>query len=125
MYVKRHIEDALKSAVNEKGALCVTGARQVGKSTVLKTLFADHKEITLDEIRLLRLAIEQPEEFFIQFEPPVFIDQIQYAPSLFPYIKIHIDKTGEKGTFLLSGSQRYEMMSNVTETTQTQVNQVR
>jgi predicted AAA+ superfamily ATPase len=122
MYIKRHIEDALKSAVNEKGALCVTGARQVGKSTVLKTLFTDHKELTLDETRLLRLAIEHPEEFFIQFEPPVFIDEIQYAPSLFPYIKIHIDKTGEKGAFVLSGSQRYEMMAGVTESLAGRIN---
>ena len=122
MYIKRHIEDALKSAINEKGALCVTGARQVGKSTVLKSLFANHKELTLDESRLLRLAIEHPEEFFVQFEPPVFIDEIQYAPTLFPYIKIHIDKTGEKGAFILSGSQRYEMMVGVTESLAGRIN---
>jgi len=122
MYVKRHIEEVLKTAINEKGALCVTGARQVGKSTALKALFTDHKELTLDETRLLRLALEQPEEFFVQFEPPVFIDEIQYAPSLFPYIKIHIDKTGEKGAFVLSGSQRYEMMSNVTESLAGRIN---
>jgi len=124
MYIKRHIEYVLKSAITEKGALCVTGARQVGKSTVIKTLFTGHKELTLDETRLLRLAIEQPEEFFVQFEPPVFIDEIQYAPSLFPYIKIHIDKTGEEGAFLLSGSQRYEMMSNVTESLAGRINLV-
>jgi len=122
MYIQRHIEEVLKTAVNEKGALCVTGARQVGKSTVIKTLFTEHKELTFDETRLLRFALEQPEEFFMQFEPPVFIDEIQYAPSLFPYIKIHIDKTGEKGAFLLSGSQRYEMMSNVTESLAGRIN---
>ena len=122
MYIKRHIEEVLKSAINEKGALCVTGARQVGKSTTIKALFKDHKELILDDIRLLRLATEQPEEFFAQFEPPVFIDEIQYAPGLFPYIKIHIDKTGEKGAFLLSGSQRYEMMSNVTESLAGRIN---
>ncbi|MCL1787492.1 MAG: ATP-binding protein [Defluviitaleaceae bacterium] len=121
-YISRHIEAVLKAAINEKGALCVTGARQVGKSTVLKTLFTDHKELTLDETRLLRLALEQPEEFFVQYEPPVFIDEIQYAPSLFPYIKIYIDKTGEKGAFLLSGSQRYEMMSNMTESLAGRIN---
>ncbi len=122
MYIKRHIEDVLKSAINEKGSLCVTGARQIGKSTVLKTLFTDHKELTLDDGRLLRLALEQPEEFFEQFEPPVFIDEIQYAPSLFPYIKIYIDKTGAKGAFVMSGSQRYEMMSNMTESLAGRVN---
>ena len=122
MYIKRHIEEVLRSAINEKGALCVTGPRQVGKSTVLKTLFTAHKELTLDDSRLLRLALEQPEEFFEQFEPPVFVDEIQYAPSLFPYIKIYIDKTGAKGVFLLSGSQRYEMMSNMTESLTGRIN---
>ena len=122
MYIKRHIEEVIKAAVNEKGALCVTGARQVGKSTVLKTMFSSHKELTLDDRRLLRFALEQPEEFFVQFEPPVYIDEIQNAPSLFPYIKIHIDKTGDKGMFLLSGSQRYEMMSNVTESLAGRIN---
>lgn len=122
MYIKRHIEEVLKSAINEKGALCVTGARQVGKSTVLKHLFSEHRELTLDESRLFRLAIERPEEFFEQFSPPVFIDEIQYAPSLFPYIKMHIDKSGAKGAFVLSGSQRYEMMSNVTESLAGRVN---
>ncbi|MCL1883914.1 MAG: ATP-binding protein [Defluviitaleaceae bacterium] len=122
MYIKRHIEEVLKSAINEKGALCVTGARQVGKSTVIKTMFSGHRELTLDDTRLLSLAIEQPEEFFAQFEPPVFINEIPYAPSLFPYIKIHIDKTKEKGAFVLSGSQRYEMMSNVTESLAGRIN---
>ena len=122
MYIKRHIEDVLKAAINEKGVLCVTGARQVGKSTVLKTMFSKHKGLSLDEGRLLRFALERPEEFFEQFEPPVFIDEIQYAPSLFPYIKIYIDKTGKKGAFVLSGSQRYEMMSNMTESLAGRIN---
>ena len=122
MYIKRHIEGVLKSAIYEKGALCVTGARQVGKSTVLKALFAEHRELSLDDGRLLRLALEQPEVFFEQFEPPVFIDEIQYAPSLFPYIKIHIDKTGAKGAFVLSGSQRYEMMTGITESLAGRIN---
>jgi len=122
MYIKRHIETVLESAIKEKGALCVTGARQVGKSTVLKKIFSNHRELTLDDSRLLRLALEKPEEFFEQFEPPVFIDEIQYAPTLFPYIKIYIDKTGEKGAFVLSGSQRYEMMTNVTESLAGRIN---
>ena len=122
MYIKRHIEKVLMSSINEKGALCVTGARQIGKSTVLKKTFPEYGELTLDDGRLLRLALEQPEDFFTQFEPPIFIDEIQYAPSLFPYIKMHIDKTGDTGAFLLSGSQRFEMMSNVTESLAGRVN---
>ena len=122
MYIKRHIEETLKSAIHEKGALCITGARQVGKSTVLKTLFKEYKELTLDDRRLLRLALEHPEEFFEQFPPPVFVDEIQYAPSLFPCIKILVDRTGAKGAFLLSGSQRYEMMSNMTESLAGRIN---
>jgi predicted AAA+ superfamily ATPase len=122
MYIKRHIEEVLKAAIAEKGALCVTGARQVGKSTVLKTLFTEHRELTLDDSRLLRLALEHPEEFFAQYPPPVFVDEIQYAPSLFPNIKMHIDKTGIKGGFVLSGSQRYEMMAGITESLAGRVN---
>ena len=122
MYINRHIESALESACKEKGVLCVTGARQVGKSTVLKKLFKDHKELTLDESRLLRLATEHPEEFFAQFEPPVFVDEIQYAPSLLPYIKIHIDKTGEKGAFVLSGSQKFEMIKGAVESLAGRIN---
>ena len=122
MYIKRHIEEVLRAAISEKGALCVTGARQVGKSTVLKTLFTGHRELTLDNTRLLRLALEQPEEFFAQYEPPVFIDEVQYAPTLFPYIKMFIDKTGAKGSFVMSGSQRFEMMSNVTESLAGRIN---
>jgi predicted AAA+ superfamily ATPase len=122
MYIKRHIESALQSAVREKGALCVTGARQVGKSTLIKTMFPDYRELTLDDNRLLRLAAEHPEDFFRQFPPPVFVDEIQYAPSLFPFIKIHIDKTGGKGAFLLSGSQRYEMMAGMSESLAGRIN---
>ena len=122
MYIKRHIEEVLKSAINEKGALCITGARQVGKSTVSKKIFSEYKELSLDENRMLRLAIEQPEEFFEQFKPPVFIDEIQYAPSLFPYIKRYLDKTNAKGAFVLSGSQRFEMMTGVTESLAGRIN---
>jgi predicted AAA+ superfamily ATPase len=122
VYIKRHIEKVLETAINEKGAVCVTGARQAGKSTVLKTVFTEHRELSLDDGRLLRLAAEHPEEFFERFEPPVFVDEIQYAPSLFPYIKMYIDKTGAKGAFVLSGSQRYEMMTNMTESLAGRVN---
>jgi len=123
VYIQRHIEAVLREAVVEKGALCVTGARQAGKSTVLKALFAtSHKELTLDDGRLLRLAKERPEGVFVQFPPPVFVDEIQYAPDLFPYVKMHIDSTGEKGAFLLSGSQRYEMMQGMTESLSGRIN---
>jgi len=85
-------------------------------------LFAEHKELTLDDSRLLRLALEEPEAFFEQFEPPVFIDEIQYTPSLFSSVKMYIDKTGSKGAFIMSGSKRYEMMSNITESLAGRIN---
>jgi len=115
MYIKRHIEEVLEKAVTESGSLCITGARRVGKSTVLRHQFPNHRELSLDDSKLLRIALETPEEFFEQFPPPVFIDEIQYAPSLFSRIKMHIDNTDETGAFVLSGSQRFEMMANVTE----------
>ncbi|MCL2821549.1 MAG: ATP-binding protein [Oscillospiraceae bacterium] len=122
MYIKRHIEFALNAASAEKGVLCITGARQVGKSTVLRTNFTEHKEVSLDDNRALNLACDFPEEFIKQFPPPVFIDEIQYAPNIFPFIKLFLDKHKSKGAFLLSGSQRYEMMSNVTESLAGRIN---
>jgi predicted AAA+ superfamily ATPase len=60
-------------------------------------------------------AINEAGTFFQQTPPPVFVDEVQYAPSLFPYIKINLDSTKKKGQFFLSGSQQFRMMQNVSE----------
>jgi len=115
MYIPRHMTEAVLRRAKAKGAVIVTGARQVGKTTLIKHIATDVPYISLDNLGTRRAAIEDPEYFLNLNPPPLFIDEIKYAPDLFPYIKLTLDETGKKGQFYLSGSQSFKMMRNVTE----------
>lgn len=115
MYIKRHIENAVLERAKMKGAVVVTGARQVGKTTLIENLKPDITRITFDDLPTRRRALEEPSVFFELNPPPVFIDEVQYAPVIFHYIKILLDKSRNKGDFFLTGSQSFELMQNVTE----------
>ncbi|MDR0952358.1 MAG: ATP-binding protein [Oscillospiraceae bacterium] len=115
MYIKRHAEDALRKLAKMFGAVLVTGSRQVGKSTLLTEIAEVKSSVTLDDPLLKQSAKEQGGTFFKDNPPPVLVDEIQYAPNLFPYIKMALDKSKQKGQFYLTGSQQFEMMSSVTE----------
>jgi predicted AAA+ superfamily ATPase len=97
------------------GAVLVTGARQVGKTTLLQEVAGDVAYVTLDDKIQLANAVEQSGTFLKDNPPPVFVDEVQHAPSLFPQIKIILDREKKKGQFYLSGSQQFEMMKNVSE----------
>ncbi len=115
MYIPRHIGQVFQAAEKMFGAILVTGARQVGKTTLIRNEKGDIPYITLDDPILLQSATDEPGTFFQATPPPVFVDEIQYAPNLFPYIKIILDRDRKKGQFYLSGSQQFKMMKNVTE----------
>ena len=115
MYIRRHIEDAVLRRATAKGAVVVTGTRQVGKSTLIRKIKPDIPYLSLDDLRVRRAAIDEPSAFFRMNPPPVVIDEVQYAPGLFPYIKILLDESREKGAFFLTGSQSFALMKNVTE----------
>lgn len=114
MYIQRHMEVAVKRYAAMFGAVLVTGSRQVGKTTLLKNV-TDCTYVTLDDPVLLQSALNEGGTFFKDWPPPVFVDEIQYAPGLFPYIKIILDRDHKKGQFFLSGSQQFNMMKNVSE----------
>ena len=115
MYIRRHIEQAVGKISKMFGAVIVTGPRQVGKTTLLQKHIGDMAYVTLDDPVILQAAADEPGTFFKDHTPPVFVDEIQYAPALFSYIKIHIDRSKAKGQFFLSGSQQFQMMKNVSE----------
>ena len=115
MYVNRHLETVLQKASKMFGAVLVTGPRQVGKTTLLRNFSNGAAYVTLDDPMQLHAAIEEPSTFFKDNEPPVFVDEIQYAPNLFPYIKMQVDEKQGKGLFYLSGSQQFKLMKNVGE----------
>lgn len=118
MYIKRGLEDRVRYMAKHFPVIMLCGARQVGKTTLLKKIAEDNKQIryvTLDYPRLRQLAKEDPELFLQQYAPPVIIDEIQYAPELLPFIKIHIDEEGKNGSYFLTGSQMFHMMDKVSE----------
>lgn len=115
MYIKRHMEDTVRKIAKMFGAVMITGPRQVGKTTLLQTVTGGISYATLDDPLLLQSALEEPGTFLRNVLSPVFIDEIQYAPNLFPYIKMSIDQEKKKGQFFLSGSQQFKMMKNVGE----------
>jgi len=117
-YISRDLERKFLKMSGFFKAVLVTGARQVGKTTMLKHLAKNQSRtyVTLDNLQARKLAQEDPVMFFQTYKPPIIIDEIQYAPQLFPQIKIMCDESEETGRFWLTGSQQYNMMKNVRET---------
>ena len=110
-YIKRDIENRILSLTGEYSCILITGPRQVGKTTVLKQLMTDDREyVTLDDLQERRLARTDPAMFMQTHSLPIFIDEVQYAPELFSYIKIAIDNGAEPGAFWLTGSQTFRLM---------------
>ena len=110
-YIKRDIESRILSLTGEYSCILLTGPRQVGKTTVLKQLMTDDREyVTLDDLQERRLARTDPAMFMQTHSLPIFIDEVQYAPELFSYIKIAIDNGAEPGAFWLTGSQTFRLM---------------
>lgn len=115
MYIKRTLEDKFLRMSAFFKAVLVTGARQVGKTTMLRHLAGERTFVSLDDTEVCELARRDPQLFFLRYKPPILIDEVQKAPELFPYIKIMCDDTEEKGLFWLTGSEQYTMMQEVKE----------
>ena len=115
-YIARCIEARLLELAATYKAVLVTGARQVGKSTLLRKVFSECKYVTLDDPFLEQQAREGGDMFMMLNPPPVIIDEIQHAPSLFRHIKVICDESEQRGLFFLSGSQQYALMNGVSET---------
>jgi len=121
MYIYRHASGTLARLRRCFGAILVTGPRQAGKTTlidetVIKESVKKVNKVTLDDPVSLETARDEAGNFFKDYKPPIFIDEIQYAPGLFHYIKIIVDKEKKNGLFYLSGSQQFSMMKGISET---------
>ena len=118
-YIARHMEKKVLDLRKSFSALLITGPRQAGKTTMLKEL-AKHEGIgrgyvSLDDLNTRDMAKNDPKLFLQLHKPPVIIDEVQYAPELFTYIKIHVDEHHMPGAFWLTGSQIYRLMRGVQE----------
>ena len=116
MYLSRQIQPLVSRLLKQFPAVLVTGARQVGKSTLLKHIAKDYAYLTFDDPLLLEQAKQEPRLFFLNHAGNVILDEVQYAQELFSLLKLEIDKQQKNGMFLLSGSQAFELMQNVSET---------
>ncbi len=116
MYIKRDLEKAIKEASANFRVVLLTGPRQVGKTTLLEHIEKGSRSyVTLDDMNQRIAAREDPAGFIDRLQLPVLIDEVQYAPELFPYIKMYVDKQKTPGLFWLTGSQQFEMMNTVSE----------
>lgn len=110
-YIKRDLESKILALSAEYSCILITGPRQVGKTTVLKQLMTNDREyVTLDDLAERKLAKTDPAMFLQVHSLPIFIDEVQYAPELFSYIKIAIDNGAAPGAFWLTGSQAFKLM---------------
>ena len=114
-YIKRDLELLLKKAFKQFPAVIITGARQSGKSTLVKHVFPEAKYISLENLNIRNFAKKDPEGFLSEYKPPIIIDEIQEVPELLSYIKTLIDQNRKSGMFIITGSQQFSLMQGVQE----------
>ena len=126
MYYERTIEPTLRSINESFPVLLLTGPRQIGKSTLLnKMADSNRKIVSLGNPTIRALAKNDPELFLQRYAPPALIDEVQYAPELFDYIKVYLNTHNRSGDFWLTGSQTFHLMKRVTESLAGRVGVVR
>ena len=114
-YIERAITPVMKKRVSSSKCLLLTGARQVGKSTLVKHVFPAYHRANFDD-RLTRLqAREEPKLFFLNNPRPLFIDEVQKESGILEEIKMIVDESDQRGDFILSGSQKLELMKGISE----------
>lgn len=118
-YIYRHMENRIIELSKSYSAILLTGPRQAGKTTMLRVLAEKESKgreyVSLDDLATRDMAKNDPALFLQIHKPPVLIDEVQYAPELFTYIKIHIDEHHNPGDFWMTGSQIFRLMRGVQE----------
>lgn len=116
MYIKREIEAKLDSYLKQFKVVLVTGAQQVGKTTMLRHhLPTEYEYVSLDDMNQLMLASTDSAAFLNEHRLPIVIDEVQQAPDLFRQAKLVADGTDDYGMIVLTGSQTYNLMQGVSE----------
>jgi len=116
MWIPRDVEPRLQRSAKTRPVIVLTGARQTGKTSTLLRLFPNYAFVSLDLPAEAEQAEKEPGRFLQRHPPPVIIDEVQYAPGLFRHLKVAVDASRTRnGQFLLTGSQKFTLMKNVSE----------
>ena len=116
MWIQREITNQILQAVKKRPCILLTGARQTGKTSLLEKTFPDYNFVSLDLPHTAQEAQINGAWFLEKHNPPLIIDEVQYAPQLFRFLKKEIDKKRNLfGRFILSGSQKFSLMQGITE----------
>jgi predicted AAA+ superfamily ATPase len=116
MWISRSAEPRLRKSARTRPVVVLTGARQTGKTALLRRLFPKHAFVSLDLPTQAEQAEKEPAAFLARVAAPAIIDEVQYAPALFRHLKAVIDeRRGAFGQYLLTGSQRFTLMESVAE----------
>jgi hypothetical protein len=116
LQIDRAIMPRLARLAGQFPVLVLSGARQSGKTTVLRRAFPDHRYVSLDLPSAAEKAEREPERFLAELPPPVLIDEVQCAPRLFRHLKLAVDGAREQpGRFVLTGSQKLNLMREITD----------
>ena len=115
-YHSRTIERMLKLLSEELPCVVITGARQVGKSTLLRERFGSFGEfLTFDPVQDIYGEKSDPDLFLRNHPPPLILDEIQYVPQLVPALKRYVDAHRRPGLFLITGSRQWSVMRHLSE----------
>ncbi len=116
MWITRDLEPVLLRSARTRPVVVLTGARQTGKTSTLRRLFPDYSFVSLDLPTEAEQAEKEPEAFLRRHPAPVMIDEVQYAPGLFRYLKVAVDANRARyGQFLLTGSQKFSLMKEISD----------
>ena len=114
-FLPRHLGQAILSASKHFKIILLLGARQTGKSTLLRHLLPDVKMIVFDPVQDLYEARKDPDRFLDLFPPPLILDEVQFVPELLAALKRRVDKSELKGQYYLTGSQNFSVLKSVSE----------
>jgi hypothetical protein len=116
MWIDRTVEENVRRLVASRPVVVVTGARQTGKTSLVRHLFPKHALVSLDLPSEAEQAEKQPAAFLARHARPLIVDEVQYAPALFRHLKAVVDRDrGRNGQFILTGSQKLALMRGVSE----------
>lgn len=116
MFISRSISSIIKAQQSKYPVLALTGPRQSGKTTLLKELFADYRYVSLENPDTRSFATDDPVGFLNEYDENTIFDEVQRVPLLFSYIQTKVDQSRQMGQFILSGSQNFHLLSNITQT---------